>query len=34
LLNTRPRKRFDFKTPQYMMKQALTENINSVALGF
>ena len=34
LLNTRPRKRFDFKTPEDMMRRILTENSNSVALGF
>lgn len=34
LLNTRPRKRFDFKTPHDMMHKVLTENTNSVALGF
>lgn len=34
LLNTRPRKRFGFKTPQEMMQKALTENNNSVALDF
>jgi len=34
LLNTRPRKRFGFKTPQYMMEQALIGNTNSVALAF
>ncbi|SEH87268.1 hypothetical protein BAZSYMA_ACONTIG40661_0 [Bathymodiolus azoricus thioautotrophic gill symbiont] len=34
LLNTRPRKRFDFKIPEDMMRRVLTENSNSVALGF
>jgi len=34
LLNTRPRKRFDFKTPQDMMHRVLTENTDSAALGF
>lgn len=34
LLNTRPRKRFGFKTPQDIMKQILIENNKSVALGF
>ncbi|CAB5500158.1 hypothetical protein AZO1586I_607 [Bathymodiolus thermophilus thioautotrophic gill symbiont] len=34
LLNARPRKRFDFKTSQDIMRQILTENIDSVAFGF
>ncbi|MCF6253777.1 MAG: IS30 family transposase [Thiomicrorhabdus sp.] len=33
LLNTRPRKRYDFKTPQELMESILAEHINSVALA-
>ena len=32
LLNTRPRKRFDFKTPQELFEPILTDYINDVAL--
>jgi IS30 family transposase len=32
LLNTRPRQRFDFRTPQALMEQTLADHINSVAL--
>ena len=32
LLNTRPRQRFDFRTPQELMEQILANHINSVAL--
>ncbi|CAC9446716.1 hypothetical protein BSPLISOX_2363 [uncultured Gammaproteobacteria bacterium] len=34
LLNTQPRKRFDFKMPEDMMRRVLTEDSDSVALGF
>jgi hypothetical protein len=34
LLNTRPRKRFDFKTPEDMMRRILTENSNSMGYKF
>ena len=33
LLNTRPRKRFNFSTPQEMMEGVLIENFNHVALA-
>lgn len=33
LLNTRPRKRFDYKTPQDIMTEILLNNKESVALG-
>jgi IS30 family transposase len=33
LLNTKPRKRFDFKTPQEMIEDVLIENFNHVALA-
>jgi len=33
LLNTRPRKRFDFRTPQEMIEAVLIENLNPVALA-
>jgi len=33
LLNTRPRKRFNFSTPQEMMEDVLIENFNHVALA-
>ena len=33
LLNTRPRKRFDFSTPQEMIEDVLIENFNLVALA-
>lgn len=33
LLNTRPRKRFNFKTPQEMIESILIENFNPVALA-
>lgn len=33
LLNTRPRKRFDFRTPQEMIENVLIENFNLVALA-
>ncbi|CAC9514904.1 hypothetical protein [uncultured Gammaproteobacteria bacterium] len=37
MLNTRPRKRFDFKAPEDMIYKVLTEDSNSgnsVTLGF
>jgi len=33
LLNTRPRKRLDFNTPQEMIEDVLIENFNPVALA-
>jgi len=33
LLNTRPRKRFDFRTPQEMIENIFIENFNLVALA-
>lgn len=32
LLNTRPRQRFDFRTPQELIEQILADHVNSVAL--
>jgi len=33
LLNTRPRKQFDFSTPQEMIESVLIERFNPVALA-